>query len=76
MKIYKKEKMHFFLIYLGSVYTKIRILPQKLWSVARVQSHGQIDTKVNTEGPLSGFQDFFLQPIIKDRPNIDVVSDQ
>ena len=29
----------------------------------------QTDTKVNTEGTLSGFQDFFLQPIIKDRPN-------
>ena len=29
----------------------------------------QTDTKVTTEGTLSGFQDFFLQPIIKDRPN-------
>ena len=36
----------------------------------------QTDTKVNTEGTLSGFQDFFLQPIIKDRPNKQaVVSD-
>ena len=26
-------------------------------------------TKVTTEGTLSGFQEFFLQPIIKDRPN-------
>ena len=26
-------------------------------------------TKLTTEGTLSGFQDFFLQPIIKDRPN-------
>ena len=26
--------------------------------------------RVTTEGTLSGFQDFFLQPIIKDRPNI------
>ena len=26
---------------------------------------------MTTEGTLSGFQDFFLQPIIKDRPNID-----
>ena len=26
-------------------------------------------TKVKTEDTLSGFQDFFLQPIIKDRPN-------
>ena len=29
----------------------------------------QTDTKVTTEGTLSGFQEFFLQPIIKDRPN-------
>ena len=29
----------------------------------------QTHTKVTTEGTLSGFQDFFLQPIIKDRPN-------
>ena len=33
------------------------------------QTHRQTDTKVNTEGTLSGFQDFFLQPLIKDRPN-------
>ena len=32
------------------------------------QTHRQTDTKVNTEGTLSGFQDFSLQPIIKDRP--------
>ena len=29
----------------------------------------QTDTKVTTVGTLSGFQEFFLQPIIKDRPN-------
>ena len=29
----------------------------------------QRDTKVTTVGTLSGFQEFFLQPIIKDRPN-------
>ena len=33
------------------------------------QTDGQTHTKVTTEGTLSGFQDFFLQPIIKDRPN-------
>ena len=27
-------------------------------------------TKVTTEGTLSGVQEFFLQPIIKDRPNM------
>ena len=26
--------------------------------------------RVTIEGTLSGFQDFFLQPIIKDRPNM------
>ena len=36
-------------------------------------SHTDTDTqtdRVTTEGTLSGFQDFFLQPIIKERPNI------
>ena len=28
------------------------------------------DTKVNTEDTLSGFQEYFLQPIIKAQPNI------
>ena len=38
-------------------------------SVAREQTPRQTDTKVNTEDTLSGFQEFFLQPIIKDRSN-------
>ena len=29
----------------------------------------QTDTKVNTEDTLSGLQEFFLQPIFKDRSN-------
>ena len=33
------------------------------------QTHRQTDTKLNTEDTLSGFQDFFLQSIIKDRSN-------
>ena len=33
------------------------------------QTDRQTHTKVTTEGTLSGFQEFFLQPIIKDRPN-------
>ena len=33
------------------------------------RTDAQTDTKVNTEGTLSGFQDFFLQSTIKDRPN-------
>ena len=54
----------------GSLNPKIRFLDQKMCSLARGQTDGQTDTKVTTEGTLSGFQEFFLQPIIKDRPNI------
>ena len=52
----------------GSLNPKIRSLGQKVWPVARAQTHTRTD-RVTTEGTLSGFQDFFLQPIIKDRPN-------
>ena len=51
----------------GSLDPKIRFLCQKVCSVARVQTHRQTDTKVNTEDTHSGFQEFLLQPIIKDR---------
>ena len=61
--------MRFFLMSQGSFNPKIRFLGQKVCSVACVQTHTQTHTKVTTEGTLSGFQDFFLQPIIKDRPN-------
>ena len=62
----------------GSFNPKIRFLGQKMCSAARLQTdtqtdtqtHRQTHTKVTTEGALSGFQEFFLQPIIKDRPNI------
>ena len=54
----------------GSFKPKIRFLSQKVSSVARGQMDRQTDTKVTTEGTLSGFQEFFLQPKIKDRPNI------
>ena len=54
----------------GSLNPKIRFVGQKLCPVARGHTDGQTHTKVNTAGTLSGFQDFFLQPIIKDRPNI------
>ena len=53
----------------GSLIPKNRFLGQKVCSVARVQTDRQTDTKVNTEDTLSGFQEFFLQPIIKDRSN-------
>ena len=73
MKISKNKKMRFFLMAQGSLDPKIRFLGQKVCSVARVQTdtqtHRQTDTKVNTEGTLSGVEDVLLQPIIKDRPN-------
>ena len=50
----------------GSFNPKIRFLGQKVCSVARLHTHTH--TKVTTVGTLSGFQEFFLQPIIKDRP--------
>ena len=60
----------------GSLNPKIRFLGQKVCPVARSwtdgHTHRQTDRqtdRVTTEGTLSGFQDFFLQPIIKDRPN-------
>ena len=51
---------------------KIRFLCQKVCSVARLQTdrHTHTHTKVTTVGTLSGVREFFLQPIIKDRPNI------
>ena len=56
--------MRFFLISQGSLNPKIRFLGQKVCPVAREQT----DMKVTTVGTLSWFQEFFLQPIIKDRP--------
>ena len=54
----------------GSFNPKIRFLGQKVCSAARLQTDRQTDMKVTTVGTHSGFQDLFLQPIIKDRPNI------
>ena len=57
---------------------KIRFLGQKFFPVPRVQTDTQTQrytdstqtgTKVNTEDTLSGFQECFLQLIIKDRSN-------
>ena len=73
MKISKNKKMCFFLMSQGSLNPKIRFLGQKMCSAARGRTDGQTDgqthTKVKTEDTLSGFQEFFLQPIIKDRSN-------
>ena len=55
----------------GSLNPKIRFLFQKVYPVARPQTDTHTHTKVITEGTLSGFQEIFLQPIIKDRPNIN-----
>ena len=46
-----------------------RFLGQKVCSVAWLQTDRHTHTKVTTEGTLSGFQEFFLQSIIKHRPN-------
>ena len=53
----------------GSLNSKITFLGQKVYSIARVQTDTKKHTKVNTADTLSGFQEFFLQPIIKDRSN-------
>ena len=60
--------MCFFLMSQGSLNPKIRLLGQKVCPVAHSQTHRQTH-RVITEGILSGFQDLFLQPIIKVRPN-------
>ena len=72
IQISKNKKMRFFLMSQGLFNPKIKFLGQKVCSVARVQTDRrtdtQTDTKLTTVGTLSGFQEFFLQPIIKDRP--------
>ena len=62
-----EKKMRFFLMSQGSLNPKIKFLGQKVCPVSRPQTH--TNTKVNTEGTLSVFQEFSLQPIIKDRTN-------
>ena len=69
MKISKNKKKQFFSHVQGSLNPKIKFLGQKVCSVARERTDRQTHTKVTTVGTLSGFQEFFLQPIIKDRPN-------
>ena len=73
IKISKNKKMRFFLISQGSLNPKIRVLGQKVCPAARGRTDRHTDrqthTKVTTVGTLSGVQEFFLQPIIKDRPN-------
>ena len=68
IKISKNKKMRFFLMSQGSFNTKISFLGKKMCPADCLRTDTQTD-RVTTEGTLSGFQDFFLQPIIKDRPN-------
>ena len=63
IKISKNKKMRFFLMSQGSFNPKIMFLDQKVCPVARSQTD-RWTHRVTTEGTLSGFQDFFLQPII------------
>ena len=63
----KRKIVVFFLMSQGSLNPKIRFLGQKVWPVARAQTDTHTD-RVTTKGTISGFHDFFFQPIIKDRP--------
>ena len=63
----KISKNIFFVMSQGSLYQKNRFLGQKVCTTCL-----KTDTRVNTVATLSGFQEFFLQPIIKDRSNIKV----
>ena len=63
IKISKNKKMCIFLMSQGPFNLKSRSLCQK---VCPSQTNTQTD-KVTTEDTLLGFQEFFLQPIIKDR---------
>ena len=62
MKISKKTHKKSFFPHIQSIIQPRNYVPS---SVAR----GHTDTKVNTEDTLSGFQECFLQPAIKDRSN-------
>ena len=57
----------------GSIKPKIRFLGQKVYSETLMQTDSHTDMKMNTEDILSGFHEFFLQPIIKDWSNTNVL---
>ena len=56
----------------GSLNPKIKFLAQKTVFLTHTHIHRQTHTKVKRGDTLSGFQGFFLQPIIKDRSNITI----
>ena len=64
IKISKNKKLRFFLMSQGVLCQKNRFLGQKLWPVARVQTHTQTHTEVLiTEYPIEA-QPFKLLPMI------------
>ena len=71
MKISKNKKMCFFSHVLRITQPK-NCVPRSKGVTCSPFTDGQTHRqthRVTTEGTLLGFQDFFLQPIIKDRPN-------
>ena len=53
--------------------SKNKKVPRSKGVFCSLRTDGQTDTKLTTVGTLPGFQEFFLQPIIKDRPNIYIM---
>ena len=70
VKISKNKKMCFFLMSQGSLNPKIWFLGQKVYPV--VQTDRRYTNTRLLWAPFQRFRIFFLQPIIKDRPNSKV----
>ena len=68
MKISKNKKKTFFSHVPRITHSKNKV-PRSKGVICSLLTDGRTDTKVNTDDTLSGFQDIFLQPIIKDRSN-------
>ena len=65
----KKTFLNAFVVSQGSLSPKV----PRSKDVVCPQTYTQTHTKVNTEDILSGFHEFVLQPIIKDRSNKRIV---